>query len=307
MLRAWRSTVLSSCVAAAVLASAGGAIDAGEVGRPARLHLPQLPVRTVIEGDGHRLLSRFFRDAARERPGAPLPREVETLLLDALPAPYDNACRELAEVWGLGARGVPSMRFLAGHAGPAESRRRVLLAFRCGCGPEIFGKEYIDERLVALGIGADRSALAVIPHDPDVDRDSNLSRIGIPATMRVGDGPAWDVPIETSSENPCCDGPYSLREMKTFLLIPAADGFDPAGEILISREEYDHDDVDGDTTTKFKADAGAVRDPLGNVVRIVSNYRVTRTDEESGRVETIEAGKKEFAFDPKARRFVPAP
>jgi hypothetical protein len=179
------------------------------------------------------------------------------------------------------------------------------MAYRCACDPETFGKEYYDERLMFLSIGAERSALVMIPHEPDRDLDSHLSRIGIPVAMRVREGPILDVPIETSSENPCCDGPYALKEKKKVLLHLTKDGFNPAGEVLLTREEYEHDDVDGDRTTMYEADCEAVRDSTGNVSTILSNYRVVRTEEYSGRSETIEKGRKVFVFDGKGRKFIP--
>lgn len=305
MIRRHSFTVISACFVAAIFASGSPAISSEEGSVPVRFHLPQVSARTTVVGKSHRLLRKVFVAGAEVKSVMPLPREAEQFLLGALPAPYDNACEEMVATWGLGARSVPSIRVLATHVGPGDSGWHILTAYRCACDPETFGKEYYDERIMFLSIGAVRSALAMIPHEPDRDLDSNLSRIGIPAEMRVREGPVLAVPIETSSDNPCCDGPYALKERKTFYLHLTEDGFGPAGEVLLSREEYEHDDVDGDRTTMYDADCEAVRDSTGNVSRLVSNYRVVRTEEYSGRSETIEKGKKIFVFDRKERKFVP--
>ncbi len=304
LLRSSSAAIYSACIATMILVSGGSAVSE-EGGIPVRFHLPQVSVRTSIEGEGHRLLRRFLSNEFEVKAATPLSPDVERFLLDALPAPYDNACETMVATWGLGARNVSSIRVLARDVGQSDSRRHILMAFRCACDPETFGKQYYDERMMSLSIGPGRTALEMIPHEPDRERDSHLSRIGIPGAMRFREGKLFAVPIETSSENPCCDGPYALEERKTFLLQLTGEGFKPVGEVLLSREEYEHDDVEGDRTTIYSADYHVVRDRTGNVVRIRSNFRVTRTEADSGRIETTEKGRKEFVFDGKERRFVP--
>lgn len=298
------TAIYSTCIAMVIFVSRGSAFSE-KGGIPVRFHLPQVSVRTSIEGEGHRFLRRFLRNEVEVKAATPLPHDVEKFLLDALPVPYDNACKEMVATWGLGARTVPSIRVLAKHVGQGDSGWHILVVFRCACDPETFGKQYYDERLMCLSIGPGRTALEMIPHEPDRERDSHLSRIGIPGAMWFREGQLLAVPIETSSENPCCDGPYAIEERKIFLLQLTGEGFRPVGEVLLSREEYEHDDVEGDRTTIYSADYEVVRDPTGNVIRIRSNYRVTRTEADTGRSETIEKGKKEFAFDGKESKFVP--
>lgn len=305
MIRRQTFTFISACFAAAIFASGSSAVSSEEGSVPVRFHLPQVSARTTVVGECHRSLRKAFAAGAEVKSVMPLPRETEQFLLGALPTPYDNACEEMVATWGLGARSVPSVRVLATHVGPGDSGWHILMAYRCACDPETFGKEYYDERLMFLSIGAERSALVMIPHEPDRELDSHLSRIGIPGAMRFREGQLLAVPIETSSENPCCDGPYALDQRKTFLLQLTGEGFKPVGEVLLSREEYEHDDVEGDRTTIYSADYEVVRDPTGNVTRIRSNYRVTRTEADSGRSETIEKGRKEFVFDGKERKFIP--
>lgn len=264
----------------------------------ARLNLPQVSKRIVIEGARQGALRRFF---AGPRESRRMPADVEAALLDALEPIYLTACREMIVAWGERVRSTArdSVRVLY-NAVSVPSTVQVVLTYRCSSASNLYPNDY-DERLAWLTVRTNRSELFLLPHSSDAENDSELSRIESAGVVGVPAGTAVRVRIQTTTENPCCGGPDSFGGEREIWYFAGAAGPEPVLNIKTAEDQYGHSDgPEGAWESHAKTELRLEHNAVGEVVTVITETTTTETGKPP-RKTTIR-----YRWQPARQRFEPA-
>jgi len=245
-----------------------------------RTNLPHMTKQIVISDTNHATVKRFF-GSLKSNTSHGLNEDIERILLDILPENYQAGCQEMISYWGTVAEGTAklSVRALFIRDTGQKDAKQVLLAYRCFSTYEGYRDQFYDERLAVLLINSTTSSLVLMPHAEDCKNCSDLSHIRFGQVVQRDATPLVSLLIMTSNNNPCCGGPFQSSEERIHYYVFQETGVKLVASVLQHREEYAHDDVDGDITTIYDARVIFQRDQSGNVSHIVSQYSLKKNEE----------------------------
>ena len=208
----------------------------------AQINLPQIDTTLTLPEDARAALEPSLRQAAAEG-RIVLSIETEQQLIELLPSELRDACPRMIHYWGDYAQGTArwNVRALDWQARP--DRLGALLAFRCGSSLSDYAQAY-DERLALLAFEPGAARLQLIPLAEDCDNCSDLFHLEFSRSFPLPEGELAELVVASSSDNPCCDGPSAWRQEE--LLYFVLPGGDVALKVERSREDYQHDDENGD-------------------------------------------------------------
>jgi hypothetical protein len=232
----------------------------------ARANLPQPDHRIPISGQVRDSLAVSLAEADTGRAGA-LPSGVEKLLIDLLPEAFRMACGEMVEHWGTIAEGTARWWVRELYRLQEAESLTLLVAYRCGSTWPDYAQFY-DERLAVLTLEPSGDRLRLVPVAEDCSNCSDLYHLELSQTFPLPQGRLVELVATNSSDNPCCDGPTAWNvERRLLLLLPET-------ELALSlervREDYYHDDVEGDTEVTCTSQIDYRRDPTGCLTEVLS-------------------------------------
>jgi hypothetical protein len=237
------------------------------------LNLPRVNEEVRISGEAHSTLKRYFAGEEGHRSGG-LPPDVEKTLVAHLPPPIVKGCDDMVSHWGAVAEGTATLsaRVLGAEKKDAAGNSRVFLAVRCYSSYREYREKYLDERISVLTVRKGESVLALVADGVDRKNDAELSRLGRVNAYAVEGGTLGAIEIDASNDNPCCDGPFAYRERRIGFILLRKDAVDYAGFLVREREEFDHDDEEGDQVTRYVADVTEERDRGGRFTGFRARY-----------------------------------
>lgn len=261
-----------------------------------RINLPHMTKQVVISDTNHATLKEFF-GSLKSNTSHVLNESIERILLDILPEDYQAGCQEMISYWGIVAEGTAklSVRALFIRDTGKNETKQVLLVYRCFSTYEGYRDQFYDERLAVLLINPTTSSLVFMPHAEDCKNCSDLSHIRFDQVIQRDTAtPLVSLLILTSNKNPCCDGPFQSSEERIHYYLFHETGVKLVASVLRHREEYAHDDIDGDLTTIYDARVIVQKDQSGNVSQIVSHYSLKKNEElqDTGEITYIWNHKK---------------
>lgn len=232
----------------------------------ARVNLPQ-PARTIPVSEQARQTLETALAEADAPPAQTLPPGVERLLIDFLPEEFRAACAEMIMHWGTIAEGTARWSARALYRLQEADALTLLLAYRCGSSYPGYA-DYYDERLAVLTLEPGGGRLRLLPVAEDCSNCSDLYHLEFSQTFPLARGGLVELVATNSSDNPCCDGPTAWNvERRLFLLLPEE-------ELILSlereREEYYHDDVDGDLEVTCASQIDYHREPTGRLSEVTA-------------------------------------
>lgn len=265
-----------------------------------RLNLPQHEERVRITGPDHETLKDFFAPLRRSiRNGQPN-EPVRRILLEALPEAYRRGCTDVVSNWGTQAEGTAAMAIKVLHVeGRKEGKPvRALVAYGCFSMAKEYANRFRDERLAALVIDREVSYLLMLPNKKDCDNCADLTRITLDKVIHLFGKTVVGISFSSSNENPCCDGPSAWKEERVNFYVLKDSMVRPAGSALKRRWNNDHDDETGDEETNYSAAVILKKDMKGNVVGILSPYRLKKNG------KLAEKGLVRYNWDNEKEEFV---
>lgn len=234
-----------------------------------------------------------FRDYLATEPRANqwVPSDAARALIFDLPSRLRDSCGEAVEAWrsGAGPTATLTLRMLNRDAGG------VWLALRCNSSRRDLA-QYYDERL--LLVRPTRGESELIPFDLDAENDSTLYHIELQEELLTESGPAVAIRILSDNNNPCCDGPTRFKEEKLLMLASTGAGVKQVFSTKLLQEQYNHDDVEGDTHTLYVAKVSLERDGRQQVETIVVKF----SEEEDGKVRR--SGVDRYGWDAESGKYV---
>jgi hypothetical protein len=244
-----------------------------------RFNLPQVEWQTKIEGQDHRALRGYFSHLEQGKMNRSPDSRVSALLLQNLPEVYRKGCDELVNHWGEAALGTAGLgvRILYTEGNKDEREIRVLLSYVCFS--KVKENTFRDERLASLVMDKDGSRLSMVPQKPNCETCSEMVHIASENEVRIGGKSVVGLGFVTSSDNPCCPSPERTfrEEIVNFFLFNDGET-KPAGSVLKSREEMVHNPDSGDLRTAYSAGLVFKKDMKGNIIGILSPYRIKRNN-----------------------------
>lgn len=245
-----------------------------------RINLPQMEKSVAIPDNCHTVLVDFFGVIDSDT-SIVLNTTVEQILLDILPEEYRSGCREMILHWGTVAYGTATMsvRVLFYTTTGEDEISHVLMVYRCFSLYEGYRDQFYDERLASLTIKPAGSSLIMLPHAKDGNNLSDLSHITLNRVVQCAGVPMICLRIESSNDNPCCGGPYNYSEILLNYYIQDSTEFKLVASVIKHREDYYHDDVEGDLDVIYDAKITLQKDQNGNISSIVSHYSVRENEE----------------------------
>ncbi len=253
----------------------------------ARLNLPQRALVVTLRKEAAAAVRDYFARAGADRELTP---PIQELILDSLPRDLQGACAGLMESWGNTLSGTEVWRV---HV-LSQQPKQVWLGFRCGTRfPDWL--QYYDERLAALRL--DAATLEFLPLGPDSEGDADLYHLEFVEPLALEGGEASVFRVTVDSDNPCCGGPTQVSEEKLMVFVESPHGSNEALSVLTRRKEDDHDDVEGDTETVYRARASFEPDTKGWVTSVVATFR----EEVNGKLQR--SGTLRYRWDPASRKF----
>jgi hypothetical protein len=139
----------------------------------------------------------------------------------------------------------------------------------------------------------------MLAHAEDGDNLSELSQISLDQIVQCNGIPLACLRIESSNDNPCCDGPYDYNESLLNYYIPDSTGFKLVASVVKHREDYYYD-IDGYLAVIYDANITLQENQDGNISKIVSRYSL-KEDE-----EFLEIGEINFIWNDEKGEFEPA-
>ncbi len=258
-----------------------------------RLNLPEVEHETTITGNDHRVLKDYFARAEQDKTNGPLSEQVSSVLLKALPGACKDGCREIVSRWNNGADPAPGMsvRLLYVEGRKDEKPARVLLAYTCFSRTREAGRQRRDERLAGIVVHRDNTRLSMLPGRRDCETCSDLTRIRLEKTVRIGGKGVVGVSFARSGN--IADGRGTVRPVKeeyVHFYVMQDRRIKPAGIVLKGREENDAEGAQG-VKTVYSAGVVFKKDMRGNIIGILSPYRVTRSQGREGPADgAVQAG-----------------
>lgn len=260
-------------------------------------NLPQLKIEKKITGKDHDQIASYF--APHSTPPSSIDDQVQKIILKQVPKEYKNGCREMIAKWGDVAKGTESMvlRALTVIEVPG-SAKHIFTALTCFSTAPGYGDKYYDERLIVLSIEKNSTGLSIFTSGKPCSDCSELSNLGLEDdTLSIGDKPVVLLNVGSSSKNPCCDGPFSLKEHKVIFYQVTGKNVRELLSVTMERTENVHDDIMGDSTSQYFALTDYVKDAKNNILQININHKTVINDSISG------IGVKSYLWNRKAGRF----
>jgi hypothetical protein len=268
----------------------------------ARLNLPQTTAGSQLSSVAAAAARDFFKTPGH---AGPLSEKLAHELAESLPPEFASACRGMIEHWGAEARGTEfwSVRILAPEAG------KIWLAFRCGSGLPVYAESY-DERLAVLDLSA--GSLAFVPLGSDAENDSTLYHLRFNRVLPLPNASGIALAVNTSTDNPCCDGGDQVTEERLVVLMSESRGLRQVLNVIRERHDYIHDDEDGDSEVIYKASLAFEPESEGRIVSVTARYREeTKAYNLDGQLRNQQpaprVGEEVFRWDTTSGRFVKAP
>ncbi len=247
-----------------------------------RSNLPETEDTAVITGNDHGVLKDYFARIERDRKATGVPGDhVKSILLRALPASFRKGCNDVIAGWGSEGEAAAGMsvRVLHVEARKDGKTTRALLVYACFLkGREADGR-YRDERLAGIVIDGDSARLSMLPDRDDCDTCTDLTRIKLEKTVQIGGRGIAGVSFARTNRNPGRSPAVQLlKEENVRFYVMQERKIKPAGIVLKGREE---NTAEGAEQVKTVYSAGVVfkKDMRGNVIGILSPYRVSRSYE----------------------------
>lgn len=257
-----------------------------------RSNLPETEEEAIITGNDYRVLKDYFARFGQDRTPAVLGDQVKSVLLRALPSSFRKGCSDARSNWGAAeAAAGMSVRVLHVEARKGEKTARVLLVYACYVkGREADGR-YRDERLAGMVIDGERARLSMLPDRDDCDTCAHLTRIKLEKTAQIGGKSVVGVSFSRANGNPGRNPPARLlKEENVRFYVMQERKIKPAGSVLKGREEMT--EGAGQVTTAYSAGVVFKKDMHGNIVGILSPYRVTRSYDPNGRDASADNGAR---------------
>ncbi len=244
-----------------------------------RSNLPEAEATATITGADYRVLRDYFETVRQDRLAGIMGDRVKSVLLRALPAFFRKGCSDVIADWGgagEAAAGV-SVRVLHAEARKDEKTAHALLVYTCFSKGREADDRYRDERLAGIVIGTDSVRLFMLPDREDCDTCTDLTRIKLEKTARIGGEDVIGVSFTRTDRDPGRNpGPRLVREENVRFYVMEEKKIKPAGSVLKEREE---NAVEGAEPAKTIYSAGVVfkKDMRGNIIGILSPYRVSKS------------------------------
>ncbi|UCG60928.1 MAG: hypothetical protein JSV52_11440 [Candidatus Zixiibacteriota bacterium] len=263
-----------------------------------RVNLPLTDVQVSIEGEAQEALRVFFSNFVMTDT-ATLGEQVEEILIGMVPIAYDSGCTSMIGHWGSDPTNVPGSLFrpIYVYTGKDPASVVVLMAYRCFSYRDYYRDTYYDERLTTLTITESETKLAFLPHWWKCKDILALSKISVAESYHIVGDILLSLVFSMSGENPCCNGPFSCDEEKINYYLIGEGGVRPVASVVKHKEDYYHNDVEGDTEVIYDAEITVVEDADGNALEIVSVYTIKEND------ELREEGTLRFIFNPYSGMF----
>ena len=262
------------------------------------INLPQRNTHIAISDANHATLKRYF-SSFKYNPENELNGDTERILCDILPEDHRTGCQDMISYWGSVAEGTGnfSVRVVFIRDTAKKNTKQVLLSYRCFSTYEGYRDQFYDERLAVLLIKPATSSLVLMPHAEDCNNCSDLSHIRFSQTYQRDSAPLVSLLISTSNDNPCCGGPFQSSEERINYYLFHETGVKLVASVIRHREEYAHDDVDGDMKTIYDARITVQKDQKGNITQIKSHYTVRKNG------ELQQTGKLTYVWNNEKRGF----
>jgi len=230
------------------------------------VNLPQ-PAHTIPVPEQARQILEAALGEVDAAPTQAFPPGVERLLLDLLPEGFRAVCTEMIMHWGTIAEGTAGWSARPLYQLQEAESHALVVAFRCGSSYPGYA-DYYDERLAVLTLEPGAGHLRLLPVAEDCSNCSDLYHLEFSQTFPLAQGELVELVATNSNENPCCDGPTAWSvERRLFLLLPEQ-------ELILSlerdREEYYHDDVDGDLEVTCASQIDYHRDPASRLSEVAA-------------------------------------
>ncbi len=257
-----------------------------------RYNLPEAEDTTIITGNDHKVLKDYFARIDQDRASGALGDHVKSILLRTLPASFRKGCGDVISGWGNGgeaAAGI-SVRVLDTEGKRDEKTIRVLLVYTCFLKGREADSQYRDERLAGLIIERDGARLSMLPDREDCATCTDLTRIKLEKTAQIGGRAVIGVSFVRTGRDPGRNpGARLVREENVRFYAMQERKIKPAGIVLKGREEIT---VEGTEQVRTVYSAGVVfkKDMRGNIVGILSPYRVSRSYDRYGRDASADSG-----------------
>lgn len=268
----------------------------------ASLDLPQIEARVKLQASTAVLARQYWREGPRD---ATLPPPLEKQLIASLPAELTGGCRQMISYWGQIAEGTERWSVRSLHAGG----NTAWLAFRCGSSAHEYAESY-DERLAMLRLN--EGVLDFVSVRPVLEGEWFMFHLKFDEDLPLPAGTGIVFRVSSSTDNPCCDG--GDRSSEERLVVFAADSGAPRQVLAVvtAKDDYSHDDVDGDGETTYQAQVSFDRDSSGRVIAATTRFReqVKNYDLEGNLPPpqpSPRVGELKFIWENSAGKFVEVP
>jgi hypothetical protein len=243
-----------------------------------RLNLPQLDTSVTISGKNFTLLRDYF--SILPDTTEILAFEIVAVLLKIFPLDYRQACAEMITHWGTVAEGTMQnmIRLIFSQHKPDAEITQALLVFRCFSNYDYYLNNFYDERLALLQLHTQSATLRLLPIADNCLRCTDLYRIHFAEVVQKEGPLIISLKIESSSENPCCDGPYWYKEEQVQLFSISVGKVRNSVRLLKHKEENFHDDVEGDLTIIYNGYFDYLKNPQGQLHSIITQFNITENE-----------------------------
>ncbi len=273
---------------------------------PATLHasldLPQIEARIKIPESTVALARQYWRQGPR---GAALPLPLTKQLLASIPSELTGGCRQMISYWGQIAEGTERWSVRSLHAGG----NNAWLAFRCGSTAHEYAESY-DERLAVLRL--DEGVLEFVSVRQVLEGESFMFHLKFDVELPLPTGTGIAFRVSSSTDNPCCDGGDRTSEERLVVFATDSGAMRQVLSVVVGRNDYSHDDVDGDGETTYQAQVQFAHDASGRTITATSRFReqVKNYDLEGNLPPpqpSPRVGELMFIWDSSAGKFIEAP
>ncbi|HET7840087.1 MAG TPA: hypothetical protein VFM21_00705 [Terriglobia bacterium] len=268
----------------------------------ASLDLPQIEARIKIQDSTVALARGYWRGVPRSET---LPVALQKGLIQSLPAELTGGCRQMISYWGQIAEGTERWSVRSLHAGG----NTAWIAFRCGSTAHEYAESY-DERLAVLRL--DEGILEFVPVRPVLEGESFMFHLKFDEELPLPAGTGIAFRLSSSTDNPCCDGGDRSSEDRLIVFATDSGATRQVLSVVIGRDDYSHDDVDGDGETVYKAQVHFESDASDHVIAATASFREqVKNYDLDGNLPPPQpsprVGELKFIWDNAAGRFVEAP